>query len=437
MADRDLDGRQTGKGKQRSIDYQALAQSFVKWECEKLLSIYNVSSRWGRVCEDVNWPNTKKSRLHLRTIWTTNRGNIRNLIIKESQSQTNPAADLRNGDHSMTVTNQHSQLKRKLRINPKRKRFSIYEEPKSKKVRYCLCKSTFSTLQSAHMLQCFYCKEWYHTNKCLGLGTLLEHVPGKTIKYQCGLLGCQAEPMLVINKVDKTNLLKKAIGNNNLSDTNQVKPDNATADKKDTMQRDLQDSSQSPDYPNNSFDSHADRPDTPSSANSFEASSNFSYEGKRPPSYSASTPSPTFPSAPLFSRSPLSLPSTESDENDDNLRKVPQQFSITLSAEDWSSIKPQTGVYHLTKQWSDKLREACKKENPYCVLVFKQNHIRSGTYKINAPYFHGRAVCKFKGCATYHFRTKTDPKPGTDVLINVIREGDLKHMKGMLINKNN
>ena len=50
-----------GHGKKRCIDCTTLAKSFVKWNDEKQLSVYDVSSLWGRVCEDVNWPNTKKN----------------------------------------------------------------------------------------------------------------------------------------------------------------------------------------------------------------------------------------------------------------------------------------------------------------------------------------------------------------------------------------
>ena len=68
--------RRTGHSKHLLVNYQTLAEKFVRWKTEKQLSVYDASSLWGKVCEEVNWPNTQRSRVYLRTIWTTNRGNI-------------------------------------------------------------------------------------------------------------------------------------------------------------------------------------------------------------------------------------------------------------------------------------------------------------------------------------------------------------------------
>lgn len=116
--------RCTGRGKQIHIDYEALAKAFVSWDCEKQLSVYNPSSRWGRVCEDVRWPNTKNNRVLLRTIWTNNRGNVRDLIVKFTQSHAEDTAKSSSED-SIQVTHDNQQS-RKLRINPKKKRYHVF-----------------------------------------------------------------------------------------------------------------------------------------------------------------------------------------------------------------------------------------------------------------------------------------------------------------------
>jgi hypothetical protein len=230
---------------------------------------------------------TPKIIFFLRTIWTNNRGHVRDLIVKFSQSQAEDTTKSSSED-SIQVTHDNQQS-RKLRIHPRKKRYSAFEEPKCRKVTYCICKSVFSTVSSPHMLQCQSCKEWYHTNQCLGLGKLVDQIPGKQIKFECGLLGCSAEPLLLVNKVNQTHQLKKIseekqsnTGSAVSSDTSSAKSICSTPDNQDSTSQEEQIISHTPSSPTKSIlpvDSPAtDKSDDPSVTYSRATSSKISSE---------------------------------------------------------------------------------------------------------------------------------------------------------------
>jgi hypothetical protein len=201
------------------------------------------------------------------------------------------------------------------------------------------------------------------------LGKLVDQIPGKQIKFECGLLGCSAEPLLLVNKVNQTHQLKKISEEKQSNTGSAVSSDNSSAksicstpDNQDSTSQEEQIISHTPSSPTKSIlpvDSPAtDKSDDPSVTYSRATSSKISSE-----EYGAT--------------SDAQSSSSHSNSNEHKrIPTVPEQYDISLTAKDWNSIKPKTGCFHLSKNWSDKLRDACKKNNPYCVLITESHQNR-------------------------------------------------------------
>ena len=95
--------------------------------------------------------------------------------------------------------------------------------------------------------------------------------------------------------------------------------------------------------------------------------------------------------------------SSQSDKLHAQMQYIPHQFEIIISSTDWDIIKPQSGKFELQNKYTKILREEFAKVNPYCPIVFNTNRVKKGMLKLRAPCCNGKAVCKFEGCAAFHF----------------------------------
>lgn len=109
----------------------------------------------------------------------------------------------------------------------------------------------------------------------------------------------------------------------------------------------------------------------------------------------------------------------------------PPNFSVSLTREEWSAIKPdeREGYRVLKKGWTDYMTEKIARVNKYCVLSFKVNKVKSNkSRKAKKCYWRGKAVCKFTGCANYSLSIEKDPDMTEgDIIVNVSVQGRVIH----------
>ena len=105
----------------------------------------------------------------------------------------------------------------------------------------------------------------------------------------------------------------------------------------------------------------------------------------------------------------------------------PKKFSIFLSTDEWSKIKPKRKHNRLRNQWTDVVYDKFREINN-CVLVFKYNRAKvPNSRKRKGPYLKLIAVCKFKDCCKYIFTLKKVPVHEDRIKMRVIQKGEINH----------
>lgn len=120
--------------------------------------------------------------------------------------------------------------------------------------------------------------------------------------------------------------------------------------------------------------------------------------------------------------SPDNIP--EENKNTDNVAKLKQNFSFRIQSEEWNTKitikKDKRGDRYLGGQWTNVFHQNLKTENKTCTLVIKGNKVKRGNEKVTAaPFFSGKAECKFKGCVKYEMVINTTPVTEEHVKVNV------------------
>ncbi|XP_033634969.1 uncharacterized protein LOC117296187 [Asterias rubens] len=120
------------------------------------------------------------------------------------------------------------------------------------------------------------------------------------------------------------------------------------------------------------------------------------------------------------------------DGLDDNLSAPTlerRKWKFNLSPEEQGMIWVYKGRHNNSlKGHINIFAKKVSEVNPYCVLVFKFNRVKKfGSRKRRAPFFHGKAVCKFDGCTEYDFVIKKAQVAGKDLKVKVRITGDIIH----------
>ena len=113
-------------------------------------------------------------------------------------------------------------------------------------------------------------------------------------------------------------------------------------------------------------------------------------------------------------------------------RLTRSKWKLYISEEEWTSVQIVNNKYHNSlKGHMQLLSEKISKTNPHCVLKFVHNRVKkTNSRKRFAPFFTGKAECKFEGCTKYDITIKRVPIPSRRIKVRIKVKGNINHKHG-------